>query len=117
MSCAWAASLDAAQSAWDGRRRGGADIGHHRPRQAVWALWLPPGHGPAASRRLGLQPQARRADLTPRGAEGACASAEARAVVAERRLVCAAASGAGELGVGLRLRGRTAPGTGASCAC
>src|SRR3954447_25982978 len=30
-------------SCWDGRRRGGADIGHHRPRQAVWALWLPPG--------------------------------------------------------------------------
>src|SRR3954463_5534608 len=103
MSCAWAASLDAAQSAWNGRRRGGADIGHHRPRQAVWALWLPPGHGPAARRRLGLQPQARRADLAPRGA--ACASAEARAVVAERRLVCAAASGAGELGVGLRFRG------------
>ena len=31
--------------------------------EAVWPVWLPAGHGPAAGRGLGLQPQAYGADV------------------------------------------------------
>ena len=35
------------QSTEDGRRRGGADFGHHGPGQAVWTIRLLPDHGAA----------------------------------------------------------------------
>ena len=128
------APLDAAQGAGSGRRvpatpsssGGGADGGDHRACAAVWPAWLPPGHGLAAGRRVAGEPQARRAALAARGPQGACAPAEARAVVAEQRLLRAAAAGAGEPRVGLRLRRgpgrkpfgfRRARGTGARSGC
>ena len=75
---------------------GGADSGDHRLGQAVWALRLSAGQGPAASRGLGVQPQAGGADLAPREPARACPAAQARSVVAERRVLRPAAAGAGD---------------------
>ena len=48
-----AASLDAVPGTEDGRRRGSVDFGDYRLGSAVWALWLPPDHRPAADRGAG----------------------------------------------------------------
>ena len=56
------------------------------------------------------QPQAGRADLAARGAEGAAAAAEARPAVAGRRLLHPAAAGAAKSRLGLRLRRGPDPG-------
>ena len=87
-------------------RRGCADAGDHHAGQRVRPLWLSADHGAAARGGLagGQGPGA--ADLAAGRAESAAETEAARTVVAERWLVRAAAAGAGESCLELRLRQR-----------
>lgn len=105
MSRAGAEPLHAPSGRRSAIRRGRADGGHRRAGRRVRPIRLSPDHRPAVAGRMAGQRQARGADLAPRGAEGPFPPAqEARALMAQRRLLCPAAGGAQEPCLVLRLR-------------
>src|SRR5271170_8117493 len=83
-----------------GRRR--ADTGDPDPGCEVWAVRLPAHHGVVAGCGVAGGQGSSAADLATRGAEGAAETAGARATVAGRWLVCAAAAGTSESRLELR---------------
>src|SRR5271170_6773658 len=83
-----------------GRRR--ADAGDPDPGHEVWAVRLPAHHGVVAACGMAGGEGSSAADLATRRAESTAETAGARAVVAGRWFVCAAASRAGESRVELR---------------
>ena len=74
--------------------------------QPVWTLRLSPDHGAAEARRLAGGQGPGRAHLASRRAEGSAEAEAARAAVAQRWIVRAAAAGAAPTMCGVRLRER-----------
>src|SRR3546814_4048211 len=73
------------------------------------SLWLSPGDCVAARRGVACEPQAGRAHLATRGAQGAAKATEARAIVAERRIMQPASARVSWACLVLRLRRRSHP--------
>ena len=82
------------------------DPGHRGVGQPVWTLRLSPDHGAAAAGRLAGGQGPGRAHLASRRAEGSAEAEAARTAVAQRWIVRAAAAGAHQPCVELRLRER-----------
>ncbi len=98
------AALDATPGGGDAGGRGAAGGGRRGTRHDLRPLRLPADRGLAAGRRLGREREAGGADLAAGGAESAEKTTEEGPALAERRLLRAAAAGAGEPCLVLRLR-------------
>src|SRR5208282_1516004 len=98
-----AVARDATLSAAAAHGRRSADAGDSGPSGKVWAVRLPTHHGAVAGCGVAGGKGSGAADLATRRAEGAAEAAATRAVVARGWFVCAAAAGAGESCVELRL--------------
>src|SRR5450631_4935439 len=98
------ATRHATLSADTARRRRYAHPGHRNVGQPIWSLWLSSDHGAAQAGRLEGRQGPGRANLASRGAEGSTEAEAERAVVAQRRVMRAAASTARQSCLELRLR-------------
>src|SRR5579859_6445413 len=90
------ATRHAALPADTARGRRCVDPGDHRSGQPVWTLWISPHHGGTERRWLACGQGPSRAHLATRRAEGPTEAEAARAVVVQRWIVRAAASGTRE---------------------
>src|SRR5271169_3101952 len=96
LPAAGAVERDATLRTHGSNRRGRSDAGDHRAGQRVWALRLPEDYGGTAQGGLAGRQGSGAVHLAAGGIESAAETTATGAVVAERRVVRAAAAGAGQ---------------------
>src|SRR5260370_41709915 len=101
LPAAGAVARDATLRAHGSHRRRGPDAGDHRTGQRVRPLRLPEDHNTVGGSRLAGGQGSGAVHLAAGGTESAAETAATGAVVAERRVVRAAAAGAGQSRLGL----------------
>src|SRR5712691_7345064 len=97
----WGSERNATLRADGSHRRRGPDEGDHRAGQRIRPLRLSEDYGAATGSGLAGRQGSGAVHLAAGGAESATETEAARAVVAERRVVRAAAAGAGQSRLGL----------------